>query len=419
MFDIRVTPGGPLTTSGFSTKDEHDVTRSVCHDRDMSEQTTAAPERRPPLVRESDQASGLGGVSRALAGWIGVEPTTVRLAFAVSSLFNGIGLVLYGLLWALLPDREGRAPAHRLGLRLDLQQRDPVLLGGFTMVVTGFLMFVRQTGLWFPSSYIWPLVALAVGLAVVWGPQRATRSPIALGRWVIGGSMVLIGFGSLFGSGRSFAAARQMALDAAVVLAGIALLFGPFVTRLIRRLRIEEQARATSEAKADVAAHLHDSVLQTLALIQKRADQPTQVVTIARRQERELREWLYGTPKHYETSLTARLEQIASDLEGDYGIPIDVVTVGGDVRLDSVEAERLDGLLAAAREAMSNATRHSGAAKISVYVEVQPEECEPEGRERVDRRPHAAARWIRTGPVVKERRNRCGADAPASSGESR
>jgi signal transduction histidine kinase len=340
---------------------------------DQSSPTSGPTHSRPALIRESDQRTGVGGVARAIATSIGVEPTTVRLVFAISALFNGIGLFIYGFLWAVLPDRQGRVPANRVGLRIDVRRNDPVMAGAFAMLVTGALMLIRQTGLWFPSSYIWPLVALAVGLGVVWQPGNSGRSGLAAGRWLIGGVLVVIGFGSLFGSGRSFSAARQMLLDSVVVLAGISLLVGPLVTRLIRRLRAEEQRRATSEAKADVAAHLHDSVLQTLALIQKRADQPGQVTMIARRQERELREWLYGTPRRAEESLSAALQQVANDLEADHGVPIDIVTVGGDLAITAANMERIDGLLAAVREAISNSARHSHSPKVSVYVEIEPD----------------------------------------------
>ncbi len=328
---------------------------------------------RLPLTRDvRSSGSGVGGVARGIAGWLGVEPTTVRLAFAISALFNGVGLLLYAILWGVLPDTTGSIPARRLGIRLDPHQRDPIMAGSFAMVVTGALLLVRQTGLWFPTSYIWPLVAMAVGLGVVWQPQRAGRgATLRSGRLLIGAVLVGIGFISLFGRGRSFAASRQMILDSMVVLAGISLLFGPLVTRMWRALGAAEARRATSEAKADVAAHLHDSVLQTLALIQKRADSPAEVITIARRQERELREWLYGNPRRPDLSLKAALEQVASELESDHGVPIDIVCVGGDVVIDPKNTERVNGLVGASREAMANAARHSGAPKVSVYIEVE------------------------------------------------
>ncbi len=332
-----------------------------------------APQPRLPLRRELKSTSaGIGGVARGIARWLGVEASTVRLAFAIGALFNGIGVLLYAILWATLPDTRGSVPARRLGVQIDPSRHDPLMVGGFAVTVTGVVLLLRQTALWFPASYTWPLVAMAIGLGVVWQPGRSPRgSGFATGRLITGAVLVGIGFISLFGRGRSFAASRQMLLDTIVVLAGIALLVGPLFTRLLRDLRVEESRRATSEAKADVAAHLHDSVLQTLALIQKRADSPGEVVTIARRQERELREWLYGHPRQPDASLTASLEAAANELESDHGVPIDIVGVGGDVVIGRHNVERINGLVGATREAMANAARHSGTPKVSVYIEVE------------------------------------------------
>ncbi len=331
------------------------------------------PYQRTPLRRDVNNTSaGIGGVARGVGRWLGIEANTVRLAFAVAALFNGIGVLLYAVLWATLPDTRGSVPARRLGVQIDPSRHDPLMVGSFAVTVTGAVLLVRQTALWFPASYTWPLVAMAVGLGVVWQPRRSTHgSGFLTGRLITGAVLVGIGFVSLFGRGRSFAASRQMLLDTVVVLAGIALLVGPLFTRLLRDLRAEESRRATSEAKADVAAHLHDSVLQTLALIQKRADSPGEVVTIARRQERELREWLYGRTRVPETSLTASLEAAATELESDHGVPIDIVCVGGDVAISSQNIERVTGLIGATREAMANAARHSGTPKVSVYAEVE------------------------------------------------
>jgi signal transduction histidine kinase len=319
----------------------------------------------------------MGGVSRGLASWLGVELTTVRLIFAVTTLFNGIGLLAYLILWGTLPDKSGSIPARKLGIHVPAS-RDPVTIAGFAMTVFGSLLLVRQTGLWFPTSYVLPLTAVSVGLAVVWQPRGFTRlNNITIGRYLIGAVLVVIGLQSLFGRGRSFVAARQMFLDQIVVLAGVALLLGPVALKLFRQLRAEEQRRAQSEAKADVASHLHDSVLQSLALIQKRAHSSNDVVMLARRQERELREWLYGKPVQAETSLRGALEQVANELESDHGVPIDIVTVGGDVALVATDRgtyEGLTGLVQAAREAIANAARHSGTAKVAVYVEVEREQ---------------------------------------------
>jgi signal transduction histidine kinase len=149
------------------------------------------------------------------------------------------------------------------------------------------------------------------------------------------------------------------------------LLFGPWWLRIARDLMFERQARAVAEERADIAAHMHDSVLQTLALIQRRAEDPHAVVQLARAQERELRSWLFeGRPPGEAdvSSVADGVRQIQRDVEALHGVPVEVVTVA-DCPLD----EHLNALLMAAREATVNASKWSGAAVISVFAEVEPD----------------------------------------------
>jgi signal transduction histidine kinase len=132
-----------------------------------------------------------------------------------------------------------------------------------------------------------------------------------------------------------------------------------------------------SQERADVAAHLHDSVLQTLALIQKHSEDPRAVARLARAQERDLRTWLYGEDATTESSVTAALRAAAAEVEDAHGMPVEVVTVG-DVAL----GEQTRPLVLAAREAMVNAAKHSGAAKVDVYVEAAPDRAEVFVRDR-------------------------------------
>jgi len=142
------------------------------------------------------------------------------------------------------------------------------------------------------------------------------------------------------------------------------------VARLVRQLGDERRERIRSEERADMAAHLHDSVLQTLALIQRHADAPQQARSLARRQERELRAWLYESRRSSPgdtdpDSLAAALDRVTDEVEADHGVAVDVVVVG-DCRVD----EHVDALVAAVREAVLNAAKHSDAAEVSVYAEV-------------------------------------------------
>jgi signal transduction histidine kinase len=133
-----------------------------------------------------------------------------------------------------------------------------------------------------------------------------------------------------------------------------------------RRRAEDQQARA--EEKAALAAHLHDSVLQTLALVQREASDPSRVASLARRQEQELRGWLYGTIDGDAPGLARSLEVAASELEETYGGTVEVVAVGDAAVQGSAKA-----ILAAAREGMLNALKHSGTDRIDVYMEVLPE----------------------------------------------
>jgi signal transduction histidine kinase len=169
----------------------------------------------------------------------------------------------------------------------------------------------------------------------------------------------------------------DVALAAVLGVAGLVLIVWPWVYRLTSDLGEERRARIRSEERADVAAHLHDSVLQTLALIQKQAHDPRMVATLARAQERDLRSWLYDDPGRTPDTLSAALRAAAADVEDAHGVPVAVVTVG-DRRLDA----DVEALSRAAREAMVNAAKHSGADKVDVFAEATPESVEVFVRDR-------------------------------------
>jgi signal transduction histidine kinase len=163
---------------------------------------------------------------------------------------------------------------------------------------------------------------------------------------------------------------QQVYLTIAVMLAGLGLVFGPWLHRLATDLSAERGERIRSQERAELAAHLHDSELHTLALLRRSANDPREVVRLARRQERELRTWIAGRSIDPSSSLATAIDDVANDVEADYGMPIDVVKVG-DCPLD----ERLVALTRAAREAMVNASKHSRAASVAVYVEVDAAEA--------------------------------------------
>jgi signal transduction histidine kinase len=211
-----------------------------------------------------------------------------------------------------------------------------------------------------------------------WLPPGAAAAVDVLGtrrgvlvRAIAGALLVLGGLAVLFGTSESWAAVRGGIVAVIVIACGLALAMGPWLWRLGAELVDERRQRIRSDERAEVAAHLHDSVLQTLAMVQRRADQPREVVRLARKQERELRTWLLtgrrvdnGAPAG---TIGAALGALGAELEETHGIPVEVVQVR-DCDLD----DHLGALLLAAREAISNAQRHSGAGTVSVYCEVDP-----------------------------------------------
>jgi signal transduction histidine kinase len=155
----------------------------------------------------------------------------------------------------------------------------------------------------------------------------------------------------------------------AIVLAGVLLIFGPWWWRLGQELTSERRERIRSQERVEIATHVHDSVLHTLALIQRSAADPREVTRLARGQERELRRWLYRPEGEAGSgTLTAALDAIAAEVEDDHSVTVEVIVVG-DCPLD----ERLSSMVSAAREALVNAARHAGVVQISLYAEVEPD----------------------------------------------
>jgi signal transduction histidine kinase len=297
-------------------------------------------------------------------------------------------LLLYGAGWLVLPAvGDGARP---------LRRTDAISTIAFAAIVLGVVFLVRAIGPWPGDVIVWPLGAAMVGLAVLSTRPRDNapdppdwpfldRLPAdaadavavlfgtrrgALARIVAGVACIAAGLAAFFVSADSWRALQGGVIGAAVVLVGFALIIGPGVWALVNQLVGERRERIRSDERAEVAAHLHDSVLQTLALVQRRADNPREVVRLARMQERELRSWLLGRGEDADLtdgSLGAALDALAADVETEHGVPVEVV------RVRDCPAAGMQPLLLAAREAIVNAVRHSGAPTVSVYLEVEPQ----------------------------------------------
>jgi signal transduction histidine kinase/phage shock protein PspC (stress-responsive transcriptional regulator) len=332
----------------------------------------------------------VAGVCAGFARAFGVDPLVVRVAVVALTLAGGIGVVVYGAAWLLLPvgSEDEAEPASspswpHLATRHDLGEA--LAIGA---IVLGVVLLVRASGAWFSDALVWPVVLAGFGLAVIWRQADDDARPsltglvsaldvrsrrAALARVAVGVALVVGGVSAFLAASNAFSAVRQAILATAGIVAGLAIISGPWWLRLGRELARERRERIRSEERAEMAAHLHDSVLQTLALIQRTADDPRAVVAMARRQERELRGWLYDNQEKMTDgakTLAAALAEVGEEVEGLHGVPVEVVTVG-DGPLD----ERAQAMLAAAREAMVNAATWSGASSISVYAEVRDGEA--------------------------------------------
>ena len=336
-----------------------------------------------------------GGVAAGLARHLAVPVLWVRAGFVLAAFFGGLGVVLYAGLWWMLPadthfetaapgiesaTRGGRRPGRirRLG---DL---GPVIavaalgLGGIPL-----LQAVLGRG-----AVFWPMVIGIIGIGLLWRQADEAQRE----RWLDSGGRVDI-YRVVFGSGGwasyarvaagvllvllalvlysvhggSLSMARDITVAAVLTIVGLGIVIGPWVYRLASDLSDERAERVRTQERADVAAHLHDSVLQTLALIQKNADDGPTVARLARAQERDLRAWLYAGESTDERTLASALRGLAARVEDEYAVSVDVVTVG-----DCDSDELLRPLVQAAGEAVTNAAKHAGTGRVDVYAEVNP-----------------------------------------------
>jgi signal transduction histidine kinase len=333
---------------------------------------TGAP--RPRLERSRDDRI-IGGVAAGIGHHLGIEPVIVRLAFVLLAAAFGFGIVVYLLAWLLAPEEAEAASGAPRARRLIRPTMRQVLGAG--LILAGVLLLLFVSGFWFGEALAWPVTLAAIGFTVLWarsGEDRGGRSPLEA---VIGGrrSIVRVAIGILLilgamaiflGYNATLDLAGPMLLAAVVAIGGASLIGGPWIWGIVRELIEERSTRIRTEARAEMAAHLHDSVLQTLALIQRSPEQ-REMVTLARTQERELRAWLYGrAPTQAGARLRDAIDAMAGRVERDQQVKVEAIVVG-DADLD----EHARALVSAVGEATLNAARHSGSTEASVYVEVE------------------------------------------------
>jgi signal transduction histidine kinase len=331
-----------------------------------------------------------GGVASGLAAWKGYNVTTVRIAFALLAVItSGSGVALYVGAWLFIPAAGSR---ESIGAKA---RSDAVGIALAAALATLLIFFLLVGGVfndgWF-AGWAWPQVFSVAGLTLIWrnadpdeqaslrrlvepleaaaGQTSATKGSVI--RLCVAGVLLVSGLSVLVAVHRNIALLGPLG-GVALVIAAIVLFLAPWWLRTARDLVEERQAKVRAEERVEIASRVHDSVLQTLALIQRRADDPQQVIQLARSQERELRSWRFEGRAPGDTTddatLAAALRRVQQDVEDRYSVPVEAVMVG-DCELD----DGLNALLAAAREATVNAAKWSGASVISLFAEVEPEE---------------------------------------------
>ena len=351
---------------------------------------SAAQPRR--ALRRDPERRLIFGVCAGIGRYFGVDPWLIRIGFIIATAAGGFGALIYLVCLVVMPAEAGRGSARprRAG-------RASIEVGaGAGLLLLSLLLTLRALGIWFSDAVVWPLVLVAAGAALLWRQSAAAvgepevdvlepepeaaalKEPrrTLISRTGLGVALVIAAGIVFLQATGSLSAARDVVLAVLVVAVGLGVIFAPWIARLVRSLSAERGERIRSQERAEMAAHLHDSVLQTLALMQKRADDPRAVAALARRQERELRAWLSGR-NTAAAGLGAALEEAADEIERAHGVPIEVVAVG-EVPLDS----SVEAVVAATREAMLNAAKFGRGSPVDVYAEAGPERLEVFVRDR-------------------------------------
>jgi signal transduction histidine kinase len=365
----------------------------LCDDgSDMTSAPTAGPTDVRRATRDT-QEPVIGGVASGLARHLAVPVLWVRAGFVLAALLGGLGVVFYLGLWLVLPadsrfdtQAPGLESATRGGLRPGRIRRLGDVGPAVALAALAFGGILLAEAVLGQGAVFWPLFLGVVGVALLWrqadeaqrerwldttGRIDPVRVVLGSGGWAsyarlaAGVSLVVLALVLFAFRGGSVALARDVTVAALLGVIGIGIVVGPWVYRLASDLTAERAERVRTQERADVAAHLHDSVLQTLALIQKNAQDGPVVARLARAQERDLRAWLYAGESTDERTVASALRGVAAEIEDAHGVSVEVVSVG-DCDLD----EPLRPIVAATREAVTNAAKHAGTGQIDVYAEV-------------------------------------------------
>ena len=336
-----------------------------------------------PRLHRRSGGKVIAGVCGGVADHLGVDVFRVRVVFVVLAALAGAGVLAYALLWFFCPAGDDTVHAEPRERR---QAYGLVVIGVIALAVNGMVATSA------PAQSMLAILFVLGGASLVWREADVTGISSSHSRLI---TWLRVVFGALFviaglvlvvvSPDTPLAGMNPILLAVLVTVVGSVLLTVPVWMRMLRALNEERAARIRTDEREEIASHLHDSVLQTLALIQKQADRPDTVARLARSQERELRQWLFSDRARPNESLAAAISAVAAEVEDTYGPEVETVTVG-DVTVDELRdparARAWGALVAAAREALVNAAKHSGADKIDVYCEVADNEVEVFVRDR-------------------------------------
>lgn len=313
----------------------------------------------------------VAGVAQGAAAQLRLDPVVLRLAFVLLTVLDGIGAVAYAALWMFTPrePHEGREPAR------DWSQLAAYTAIGLALMALGWLTGASKGGIG-----AWPIAVGGIGSLILWqqaDPDRRRRwMSTTVGqvrqnrvRTFAGLVLVVVGVIGFLAANNELDSVRSGIVFTLVVVGGVALIAAPWLAALWKELQRERRERIRQEERAEVAAHVHDSVLHTLTLIQRNAQDSREVMRLARSQERELRNWLYQPKQDADASLAAAVRRVAAEEEDAHGVPIEVVCVG-----DRPLTPELSAMVQAARQAMVNAAKYSESSAVSVYAEAEPDE---------------------------------------------
>ena len=374
------------------------------------------PPQRPPLCRSPHhlvpapadlpeetarlrKPARIAGVCAGLSLHLGIPVRYIRAAMVVLALGGGAGALLYALLWATLPGESSPAGSGsaspisraRLAARAtddrgtggagseaaeggSVSGLSQTVIDGGSLILAALFLASWRFGLLDRVGAVGIVIVIIAGAALAWsqmdnlvGPDRNLGAVLR-----VAGGVCLAVVGILVWVAADSSPYKLISglVTGGALVAGIGVVLAPLWLRTNRALADTRAAEIREAERADIAAHLHDSVLQTLTLIRKRADEPETVARLARSQERELRAWLYTDRPAPGTSVADAFTDLAGEIEDRYGVAVDAVCVG-----DRAPDRDTEVIVAAAREALSNAVRH-GAPPVSLYVEAGEEGLE-------------------------------------------